>query len=290
MIDSFLSTLHEIGVRFWLEGGEVHYRAPKGRLSPTDLAEIRFRKHEIAKFLASEQVTESSTSIQLSYGIRSDLDRSSSIILEREDRGDVKSLMERRNSRQFAYEAIPLKDVARLLESLRSYAVGRGRKYRYASAGGLYPVQVYLYVHDRPQPDRVEGLSGGTYYYDPASHSLVTLAIGVQLDVSAHAMINRPVFNMAAFSIFLIAEMGTIAPTYGSESMRFACIEAGMMAQLLDQAAERCGIGLCHIGNVNILTHREKFQLKDSHILLHAYLGGRRSAHELIDYTSKAVD
>jgi SagB-type dehydrogenase family enzyme len=287
VIESLLSALQQTGVQFWLEGDQVRYRAPKGRLSSGDIAEIRLRKHEIARFLASKQAAGSNASIQFRYGMRPDIDRSNGVVLKREQPGiDDKSLMARRNSRQFAREAISLDSVAQLLEGLRSHVVGRGRKYRYASAGGLYPVQVYMCIHDRPQPHRVEGLSCGTYYYDPTSHSLIPLVVGVQPDASIHTMINRPVFNAAAFSIFMIAEMRAIAPTYGSESMRFACIEAGMMAQLLDQAAGECGIGLCHAGGVDIQAYRDKFQLEDSHVLLHSYLGGKRSDRELVEHVT----
>jgi amino acid adenylation domain-containing protein len=197
--------------------------------------------------------------------------------------GDLRRLMERRNSRQFARAAVPLEDLARLLESLRSYQTEYSlTKYRYASAGGLYPVQTYLCVHDRPPPYRLEGLSCGTYRYDAFSHALISLATGVDLDANIHTMINRPVFNQAAFSLFLVCDMGKIAPTYESESLRFSCIEAGMMAQLLDQAAGGCEIGLCHTGGVNIQSCREKLHLDDQHVLLHAYVGGKRDDQELV--------
>ncbi|MGH8076201.1 MAG: amino acid adenylation domain-containing protein, partial [Lysobacter sp.] len=42
-------------------------------------------------------------------------------------------------------------------------------KYRYASAGSLHAVQVYLHV----KAGSVEGLAGGCYYYHPEQHSLV---------------------------------------------------------------------------------------------------------------------
>ncbi|NIQ52121.1 MAG: hypothetical protein GWN71_01200, partial [Gammaproteobacteria bacterium] len=67
-------------------------------------------------------------------------------------------------------------------------------KYLYASAGGLYPVQAYLQV----RPGRVEGLAGGTYYYDPAGHRLVSLKPGADLGRAIHAPPNQPVFDQSA--------------------------------------------------------------------------------------------
>ena len=66
--------------------------------------------------------------------------------------------------------------------------------------------------------------------------------------------------------------------------MRFALIEAGMMSQLLDLAAGPAGIGLCHTGGVDFEPHRHKFLLGESQVLLHAYLGGKRSNDEIAPF------
>ena len=89
-----------------------------------------------------------------------------------------------------------------------------------------------------------------------------------------HLPINRPVFNKASFSLFLICDQDAIAPVYGGESLRFALLEAGMMCQLLDDAAPGCGVGLCHVGGVDFDPYRPAFGLGPQHVLLHAYLGG----------------
>jgi len=147
-------------------------------------------------------------------------------------------------------------------------------KYRYASAGGLYPVQLYLGVHKAAEQRGGIRLENGSYYYNPDRHALQLIS---QLDPSTsllHLPINRPVFNKASFSLFLICDQDAIAPVYGGESLRFALIEAGMICQLLDDAAPTCGIGLCHVGGVDFEPYRPRFQLGPQHVLLHAYLGG----------------
>ncbi len=75
----------------------------------------------------------------------------------------------------------PTAVVAARMLGLPAIAVGPGfwippadaplPKYRYPSAGNLYPVQVYLVI----KPGRVAGLDGGAYYYHPARHELARL-------------------------------------------------------------------------------------------------------------------
>lgn len=50
-IETLLSTLGAQGVRFWLEGETLHYRAPKGVLDAEALGSLRSRKQELIAFL-----------------------------------------------------------------------------------------------------------------------------------------------------------------------------------------------------------------------------------------------
>jgi amino acid adenylation domain-containing protein len=52
LIEGLLSRLRRDGVQIWLENGRLHYRAPKGVLTPERIAEIRARQDEIGAFLA----------------------------------------------------------------------------------------------------------------------------------------------------------------------------------------------------------------------------------------------
>ncbi|HEX2186626.1 MAG TPA: amino acid adenylation domain-containing protein, partial [Chloroflexota bacterium] len=178
---------------------------------------------------------------------------------------------ERRSQRQFSPRPIPFESFGTFLSCLMQLTLEQGPKYRYASPGGLYPTQVYLHV----KPGRVEGVPAGTYYYHPVEHRLVSLHPGAQLDRSIHVpFINTPIFDQAAFSLFLVAELEAIAPGYGEQSMRFATLEAGIMAHLLETAAPRAGLGLCQVGSVEFERIRQHFDLRQSHVLIHSLLGG----------------
>lgn len=177
----------------------------------------------------------------------------------------------RRSHRRFSKRPITLETLGRMLNVLRPVITDAGPKYLYASAGGLYPNQLYLHV----KPERVEGLAAGTYYYHPLDHRLVLLADNAVIDRSIHVpFINTPVFDEAAFSMFFLVQLGAIAPGYGERSMHFATLEAGIMGHLLEQSAAECGLGLCHIGSVEFERIRDLFALDRGHVLVHSMLGG----------------
>jgi SagB-type dehydrogenase family enzyme len=159
------------------------------------------------------------------------------------DERAVELWRDRASCRAFAGEPVPLERLAALLECLRDIPGGVLPRHRYASAGGLYPVQVYLYA----QPDRVVGLAAGGYYYDPAEHCLRPVSDG-RLDASCHVSTNRDTFRAAAFQILLVAHRSAIDPLYGNRSRDFCLLEAGLVGHLLEQAAADRGLGVCQVG------------------------------------------
>jgi amino acid adenylation domain-containing protein len=144
-------------------------------------------------------------------------------------------------------------------------------RYRYGSAGGLYPVQVYLYI----KPDRVGRLSEGIYYYNPIDNHLVVISAGAHIDRSIVTGGNADIFDEAAFAIFFIADLDAISPMYGGRSRDFCMIEAGLMTQLLETSCFAHQIGLCQIGALDFSKIRQMFGLKESHEYLHCLFSGR---------------
>jgi amino acid adenylation domain-containing protein len=185
---------------------------------------------------------------------------------------------ERRSYRRFQQEPISLEQFSRLLGCFRQIEF-EGLllpKYRYASAGSLYPVQTYLYI----KPDRIEGVSAGIYYYHPREHRIVMLSAEAQVDRNIHVLTNRPIFDESAFSLFLIGQLSAVTPLYGEAGMYYAVLEAGAMCQLLEMSAPACGIGLCQIGSLDFEQIRHLFLLDESHVFLHCLLGGQIASGE----------
>jgi len=184
----------------------------------------------------------------------------------------TQAYLQRQSYRQFLDKPIPLKQLGQFLSCLLQIKVDSSPlpKYRYASAGGLYPVQTYLYI----KPNRVEGLEAGFYYYHPADHRLVLLSAGSEIKSSVYVGKNQPVFEQSAFSLFLIGQLSAIAPMYGELTKDFCLLEAGYISHLLMETAPEHEIGLCPIGSLEFEELRDLFNLESSQILLHSFVGG----------------
>jgi amino acid adenylation domain-containing protein/non-ribosomal peptide synthase protein (TIGR01720 family) len=180
----------------------------------------------------------------------------------------------RRTHRSFAPAPVPLRRLGGLLGSLCQTAADGVPRYSYPSAGGLYPVQVYVHA----KPGRVEDLPPGLYYHDPVEHRLALLAPDLALDRSLHEpLVNAPIFDQAAFSIFLVARLAAIAPLYGEQARDFCLLEAGAMLQLLMLDAPARELALCPIGRLDFAPIREAFaldEIDESSFLAHSLVGG----------------
>ncbi|GAB2934280.1 hypothetical protein GCM10027280_22590 [Micromonospora polyrhachis] len=177
-----------------------------------------------------------------------------------------------RSVRRFDPAPVPAEALGLLLAPLSQRAVDGQGKFQYGSAGGTYSVQTYLYV----KPGRVTGVPGGAYYHDPATHHLVALGHDRELPSDAYDyFVNQPVFEAAAFALFLVAQRTAIEPLYPEQSHTFCAIEAGAMAQLLTMAAPDHGLGLCGIGSLEATELTALFDLETSHQLIYSLVGGR---------------
>lgn len=173
----------------------------------------------------------------------------------------------RRSVRQFALRPLPLSSLAALLDTLSQ----RGGRRRYGSAGNSYSVQTYLYA----KPGRIAGLPGGAYYHDPEEGALHLLNRNARLTHAAFdAFTGAAAFEEAAFAVALVADLRAIEPLYGSRSLAFAGIEAGLMTGLLEIAAPACGLAACQIGSADEAILRDVFALGPSHRVLHLVVAG----------------
>src|SRR5206468_3375431 len=124
------------------------------------------------------------------------------------------------------------------------------------------------------------------FYYHPIEHRLVMLSADEGLDRDIyHPLINRPIFDAAAFALFFIAQLSAIVPMYGTLSRDFCLLEAGSMLQLLMLTASACNIGVCPIGSLDFLHIRRHFVLDESHILVHSLIGGGVDKDLAIDWS-----
>jgi len=208
---------------------------------------------------------------QAKHGIRKDLE-DSAIPLPAVPSFD--EIQFRYSTRQFSLKSVPLIQVSNLLSSLKATKIGNKEKYNYGSAGGLYPVQTYLYV----KPGRIANLEHGIYYHHPIKNSLYPVNPNASIDPIIYSrLVNRPIFEEAAFGIFLIAQLAAITPKYREHSLHYATLEAGAITQLLEITAAKNDIGLCQIGSVDFYKVSELFKLSESHVLIHSFVGGLKA-------------
>lgn len=202
------------------------------------------------------------------------------------DESLIQKYLERQSYRQFLSQPLSLKQLSEFLSCLQQMKLDDYTlpKYRYPSAGSLYPVQTYLWI----KPNRVEGLEAGLYYYHPAEHHLMLLAKKNEIDGQIYG-VNQSIFEESAFSIFLVGKLTAIAPMYGDLGKDFCLLEAGHIGQLLMNTASKQEIGLCPIGNLEFQELRDLLKLESSQVLLYSFVGGKIDFAQTQQWSGESV-
>lgn len=216
------------------------------------------------------------------YNLRNFQSKENSIKLGKNNKYDNEYL-KYFSSRKFSKEIISIEQFGNFISCLNQKRINDKPKYLYASAGGAYPVQTYLYIKE----NRIENIRQGIYYYHPKEAGLYSISTDL-IDSEIHEyFINRPIFEESAFSIFFIAQLNSIEPLYGDRSLDFCKLEAGLMAQLLSSKAFENQIGLCQVGTIDFKKIEHLFLLDDAQELIHSILGGKLIESEKENRLSK---
>jgi epothilone synthetase B len=177
---------------------------------------------------------------------------------------------QRQSHRSWSDAIVPLEKLSRVLASLGQQVINGRPKYKYGSAGSLYPVQCYVHL----KADRVEQMGGGLFYYHPVQHQLIPLQQQECLSSELFPEVNQPLAGQCAFQIFLIANLDAIAPVYKESSRDLCMLEAGLMTQLIEQEAAAQGLGMCQTGGFNIAPVASLFELDFNYAFIHSLMGG----------------
>jgi amino acid adenylation domain-containing protein len=209
-------------------------------------------------------------------GLRRDTAGAEGFVLGSAAGGVVEIFSPRRSWREFADRPLHLADLADLLAVLGRVQGETAPRHLFGSAGALYPVQTYVYV----KPRRFSDLPAGGYYHHPEQRQLQLLSPGGRLEKESFGRLNRDLFESSSFAIFLIGQMSAIGPMYGAASRDFCLIESGLMTQLLETAAPYAGLGLCQVASCDMAHLCDLFKLEETHIYLHALVGGPLSRRQ----------
>ena len=152
-----------------------------------------------------------------------------------------------------------------LLAILREYKVDGSQKYCYSSAGGLYPIDFYLYI----KPDRVVSLEEGIYAYVPYENVLKPINLACNDIKDAHYFDNRDIYNCSAFSIFFFFNAVASMPKYGGLAYMLGLLDAGAAMHALNAYSTICGLGSCSIGDMNFSKIAPYFRLNVNQKFIH---------------------
>jgi amino acid adenylation domain-containing protein len=197
------------------------------------------------------------------------------------DATHIQRLMQRKTANEFAQRSVGFDEFTSLLNMLSLVEQRGALRALYPSAGGLYPVQVYVQI----ERERVVGFEAGAYYFHPINKQLVRLSQDTPIAVKNHYPANQQMAADASFTLFLVADLSAISPLYGDASKDMSLIEAGAMLQLLMTDCQNYGISLRPIGGVVFDGAKDALQLSSRHLLLHTILAGAspQVAHQVSD-------
>ena len=137
-----------------------------------------------------------------------------------------KTLAHRRSVRNYADEALSLKQISQMLWAAQGETDSRG--FRTApSAGALYPLEVFVATGN------VEALSPGIYRYNPETHELVQTSEGDRRNDLRRGALNQSAVSRAPAVFVFGAVFERVTGKYGKRGVQYAFMEAGHAAQNL---------------------------------------------------------
>ena len=187
-------------------------------------------------------------------------------------------ISQRRSYRSFSKRMMSYNTFSDLLSIFKQNRKGNSVSYYYASDGGLYPIDVFVYV----KKGKVEGIGQGIYYYNPVKNSLRLVDDEASITDDVHLFTNKDIFNLSSFTVFLVYDADVNMPKYGANGYFLACLDAGIMTATFTYAAEAAGAGICSIGDMNFSKIAKRFRFKENQIYLHSFeVGLKPEASEL---------
>ncbi|NQT32243.1 MAG: SagB/ThcOx family dehydrogenase [Candidatus Omnitrophica bacterium] len=156
-----------------------------------------------------------------------------------------KAIYNRRSIRSYSNKALTLKEAAQLLWAAGGQTIDgvTGPTRAYASAGGAYPLEIYLVAGD------IEGLEAGIYRYDWKSHALSEVKKGDYRKELAGACYGQGMVKSAPATIVITAKYKKTTGRYGERGRTlYVPQDAGHLGQNVHLQAESLGLGTVMIG------------------------------------------
>ncbi len=162
-----------------------------------------------------------------------------------------KAIQGRRSVRGYSGEALTLAEAAQLLWAAYGItdprpdgpAFIRGGLRAAPSAGGLYPLEVYLVA------GKVTGLAAGIYRYVSEKHELARIETGDRRDALCLAALGQAWIREAPASLVFGAVFARTTKKYGERGReRYVWMDAGFAGENVYLQARALGLGCCIAG------------------------------------------
>ena len=155
------------------------------------------------------------------------------------------TIFKRRATRVYKNEPLTLDEVSQLLWAAGGKTIDgiTGATRSYPSAGGLYPLEIYLVA------GKVDGLASGIYHYNWERHTINRVKGGDLREQLTLAALGQKAVANAPISIVITAVYSRTTRKYGKRGeVRYVPMDMGSAGQNIHLQAEALGLGTGIIG------------------------------------------
>jgi SagB-type dehydrogenase family enzyme len=154
------------------------------------------------------------------------------------------SLTKRRSIRDYTGEPLSVKDISQLLWAAQGITEHRWGLRAAPSAGGTYPLEVYVVIGEQGVP----GLEAGIYQYKPYAHSIMKTRSGDLREALSDAALEQIWVSTAPVNIVISAVYERTTHRYGERGIRYVHMEVGHAAENIYLQATALHLGVVVIG------------------------------------------
>lgn len=152
------------------------------------------------------------------------------------------ALSKRRSVRNYKDEPLNLKEISQILWAAQGITAPEVGARTTPSAGGLYPLEVYLVVKN------VNEIKAGVYQYLPESHKLTEVLEGDMSRQLARAALGQMFIAEAPVNLVFSGVFSRTTSKYGDRGIQYVYMEVGHAAQNVYLQAQSLGLGTVVVG------------------------------------------
>ena len=172
-----------------------------------------------------------------------------------------KAISKRRSRRSYADRSLDLEQLAQLLWAAQGITGPKGVKRAAPSAGGTYPMSVYVSV----RREGVANLDAGVYHYKPHRHALETVRTG-DLRSDLVAASGGKYLKTAPAVLIVAGDYSRTTRKYPERGRRYVLLEAGHICQNVYLQAEALGLATVTVGGFNDSAVRRALGMPEEYV------------------------